>query len=187
MIKVFLITIIFWVNFSFAQVQTLRVDFYHTGDAKQEVFSLDQVVIEPLAWPGSTEQTIDNLNRGKYRFIVKDKASGKVLFTRSFSSIYGEWETTGEAKKIKRTFHESLRFPQPASLVNITIEKRDDKHQFQVVWQTEIDPSYYLNHRESAMYKDQVIAIEHNGSSEEKVDLLIRHLMEKGYILFVKM
>lgn len=167
-----------WANFSFAQVQTLRVDFYHTGDANQEIFSLDQVVIEPLAWPGSQEQTLDNLNRGKYRFIVQDKASNKVLFTRSFSSIYGEWETTNEAREIKRTFHESLRFPQPENRVKITIEKRDDKHQFQVVWQTQIDPNHYLNHRESAMYKEQVIAIEHNGPAEEKVDLLI---MGDGY------
>lgn len=178
MIKLFIITVLFWAKFSFAQVQTLRVDIYHTGDATQEIFSLDQIVIEPLAWPGSTEQTIDNLNRGKYRFVIKDKASSKVLFTRSYSSIYGEWETTGEAMKIKRTFHESLRFPKPESLVDITIEKRDDKHQFQIVWQTEIDPNHYLNHLESASYKGQVIAIEENGSPEDKVDLLI---MGDGY------
>jgi hypothetical protein len=116
---------------------------------------------------------LDNLNRGKYRFIVKDKKSDKVLFTRSFSSIYGEWETTNEATKIKRTFHESLRFPKPKDLVNIVIEKRDQRHQFQAVWQTEIDPNHYLNHRESALYEEQVITIEQNGSPENKVDLLI--------------
>ncbi len=100
MIRVLLAAMfLFWSNLSLAQVQTLRVDFYHTGDAKQEIFSLDRIIIEPLAWPGSTEQTIDNLKRGKYRFIVKDIASNKTLFTRSFSSIYGEWETINEAKK----------------------------------------------------------------------------------------
>lgn len=176
--KILLISLLFWANLTFAQVQTLRVDYFHTGSANQEIFSLDQIVIEPLAWPGSSTQTIDNLNRGKYRFIVKDKASKKTLFTRSFSSIYGEWETTGEAKKIKRTFHESLRFPQPKNTVEITIEKRDSTHEFQVAWQTDINPNDYLNHRESAMYQEQVIAIEQNGSPEEKVDLLI---MGDGY------
>lgn len=176
--KILLISLLFWANLTFAQVQTLRVDYFHTGSANQEIFSLDQIVIEPLAWPGSSTQTIDNLNRGKYRFIVKDKASKKTLFTRSFSSIYGEWETTGKAKKIKRTFHESLRFPQPKNTVEITIEKRDSTHEFQVAWQTDINPNDYLNHRESAMYQEQVIAIEQNGSPEEKVDLLI---MGDGY------
>jgi len=178
MAKFFMLTALLWTSLSFAQEQTLRVDFYHTGDANQEIFSLDRIVIEPLAWPGSSKQFIDNLNRGKYRFIVKDKISNKVLFTRSFSSIYGEWETTAEAKKIKRTFHESLRFPQPENIVAISIEKRDDIHQFKTVWQTEIDPNHYLNHRESAMYQDQVIVIEQNGPAEEKVDLLI---MGDGY------
>ncbi|WNC70097.1 M64 family metallopeptidase [Thalassotalea nanhaiensis] len=156
-----------------AQVQTLRVDYYHTGDSQQEIFSLDSVVVEPLAWPGSKSQVLDDLNRGKYRFIIKDKTSKQVLFTRSYSSIYGEWETTGEAKKIKRTFHESLRFPMPDKEVIIEIEKRDAKHQFQNVWTTEIDPNHYLNHRESAGYAEQVIAIEHNGDPKNKVDLLI--------------
>ena len=30
----------------------MRLDYYHTGDASQEVFSVDRVVIEPLPWPG---------------------------------------------------------------------------------------------------------------------------------------
>lgn len=171
-ISVVLLTI-FWINNSFAEVATVRVDYYHTGDYQQEMFSLDQVVIEPLAWSGSLNQQIDNLNRGKYRFIVKDKKSAEILFTRSFSSIYGEWETTGEAKQSKRTFHESLRFPKPDRLATIIIEKRDEQHQFKMIWQTDIEPDYYLNHRESGLYKDQVITIEQNGSSEDKVDLLI--------------
>ncbi|MCF2948283.1 IgA Peptidase M64 [Paraglaciecola aquimarina] len=156
-----------------AKVQTLRLDYYHTGDSQQEVFSLDRVVVEPLAWPGPNSQVFDNLNRGKYRFIVKNKMSQELLFTRSYSSIYGEWETTAEANKIKRTFHESLRFPMPEDEVIIEIEKRDTNHQFQKVWSTEIDPNHYLNHRESAAYSEQLIAIEQNGDPKHKVDLLI--------------
>ena len=34
--------------------QTMRVDFYHTGNAKEERFSVDRVVVEPLPWPGRT-------------------------------------------------------------------------------------------------------------------------------------
>lgn len=173
MIRFSALLFILWSTQCFAETRTLRVDFYHTGDHQQEIFSLDQVIIEPLAWPGSKHQTIDTLNRGKYRFIVRDKTSNKVLYTRSFSSIYGEWETTGEAKKMKRTFHESLRFPKPENTVNISIEKRDARQQFKQVWKTEINPDYYLNHVESANYKEQVIEIEQNGSPTDKVDLLI--------------
>ncbi len=33
--------------------KTLRVDYYHTGNATEEHFSLDRVVLEPGAWPGN--------------------------------------------------------------------------------------------------------------------------------------
>ena len=87
---------------------TMRVDYFHTGNAAEERFSLDRVVVEPLAWPGNPARPIDDTNRGKYVFDVVDDATGKTLFSRGFSSIYGEWETTAEAKIVNRTFAESL-------------------------------------------------------------------------------
>src|SRR5215510_995264 len=94
-----------WLSASLASAaSTMRVDFYHTGNAKEERFSLDRVVVEPLPWPGNPSRPIDGTNRGKYFFEVIDSVSQTVLFSRGFSSIYGEWETTAEAQKIDRTF-----------------------------------------------------------------------------------
>src|SRR5436190_17484108 len=90
---------------------TMRVDYYHTGNEKEEHFSLDRVVVEPLPWAGNVARSIDKSNLGKYFFEVIDVASGATLYSRGFASVYGEWETTGEAQKINRTFSESLRFP----------------------------------------------------------------------------
>src|SRR5512132_1324591 len=87
--------------------KTMRVDYYHTGNATEERFSVDRVVIEPLPWPGNPRRAIDDTNRGKYFFEVHDAGSGRVLYSRGFSSIYGEWETTAEAKAMHRTFSES--------------------------------------------------------------------------------
>ena len=78
--------------------RTMRVDYYHTGNDKEERFSLDRVVVEPLPWPGNPARPIDTTNRGKYFFEVVDAATGTVLYSRGFSSIYGEWETTAEAQ-----------------------------------------------------------------------------------------
>ena len=91
----------------------MRLDYYHTGDATHEVFSHDRVVIEPLPWPGNPRHAIDDTNPGKYLFEVRDRATNRMLYSRGFSSIYGEWETTDEAKRMNRTFSESLRFPAP--------------------------------------------------------------------------
>ena len=93
-----------------AAPETMRVDFYHTGNHEMEMFSLEQVVVEPLPWTGNMNYPIDETLRGKYLFEIVDADSGMVSWSRSFSSIYGEWETTAEARRINRTYHESVRF-----------------------------------------------------------------------------
>src|SRR5512147_2291631 len=87
-------------SFAFAQPRTMRLDYYHTGNATQEMFSLDRVVLEPLPWPGDLKKSIDDSNLGKYFFEVRDRATGRLLYSRGFASVYGEWETIGEAQKI---------------------------------------------------------------------------------------
>ncbi len=165
---------VFFGPVSFAeQPRSMRIDFYHTGNRDLEIFSLDQVVLEPLPWPGNMLQPIDTTFRGKYAFAIIDPDSGVIAWSRSFSSIYGEWETTGEAREINRTFHESLRFPAQSQPFDVIVSKRDDKNEFQEVWNARIDPNDYLVHRASAAYADHVVAIEQNGDPAIKVDLLI--------------
>ena len=97
--------------------QTLRVDYFHTGNAREERFALERVVVEPLPWPGDLAKTVDDTNLGKYLFEVIDRSSHRILYSRGFASIYGEWETTAEARTAARTFSESLRFPLPGAPV----------------------------------------------------------------------
>ena len=151
----------------------MRLDYYHTGDASQEVFSVDRVVIEPLPWPGDPAQAIDKSNLGKYFFEVRDQKTKELLYSRGFASIYGEWETTDEAKTIKRTFQESLRFPAPAAPVSIVLKKRDAKNVFQDTWTTTIDPAGQFVDRSNPTPPARLITIQKSGEPETKVDFLI--------------
>jgi len=156
-----------------AAIQTMRLDYYHTGDASQEVFSVDRVVIEPLPWPGDPAQAIDSSNLGKYLFEVRDAKTKQVLYSRGFASIYGEWETTDEAKTIKRTFQESMRFPAPTAPVSIVLKKRDAKNTFQDIWTTTIDPADQFIDRSKQTPPAPVISIQKTGDPETRVDFLI--------------
>jgi hypothetical protein len=155
---------------------TMRVDFFHSGNHASELFSLDQVVIEPLPWTGNMAQPIDRTLRGKYLFEIIN--NGKIAWSRSFSSIYGEWEITSEAREINRSFHESVRFPAQADVFELVLKKRDEANQFKEIWRIELDPNDHLVHRESARYADQVVAIHEGGDPATTVDLL---LMGDGY------
>jgi hypothetical protein len=156
-----------------AAPETMRLDYYHTGNAKQEMFSIDRVLIEPLPWPGNTAKNIDNSNLGKYLFEVKDQGTQRLLYSRGFASIYGEWETTDEASKVARTFHESLRFPAPSAPVEIILKKRDAKNVFQQIWSITVDPKDIFIDRSRTSPPAPLITIQKMGEPETKVDFLI--------------
>ena len=78
-----LLTLLFAITgAAFADVPTVRVDYYHTGDADSETFSLHQIVVEPLPWPGHPDKSIDTLRRGHFLFQVEDPETDAVLYSR---------------------------------------------------------------------------------------------------------
>jgi hypothetical protein len=158
---------------AFAAPQTIRVDYYHTGNSKQEVFSVDRVVVEPLPWPGDMSKTIDDTNLGKYFFEVRDQKTQRVLYSRGFASIFGEWETTDEATTMMRTFSESLRFPAPDAPVEIILKKRDTHNDWRDIWSTDIDPKAIFVDRSRVPAPARLIAIQKMGNPATKVDFVI--------------
>ncbi|MCD4789031.1 MAG: IgA Peptidase M64, partial [Bacteroidales bacterium] len=124
-------------------------------------------------WSGSKTILLDELNRGLYFFEVQDLETGTPLYSRGFSSIFGEWQTIPEAKEKWGTLHESVRFPWPKKPIKVIMKKRDYKNNFVKIWETEIDPvSRSVNPAELHNdYKtfDYII----NGPAEDKVDIVI--------------
>lgn len=156
-----------------ADTQTMRLDYYHTGNSKQEAFSVDRVVIEPLPWPGNLSQNIDKSKLGKYLFEVYDQKTRQLVYSRGFASIYGEWETTDEAASSMRTFHESLRFPAPTTPVEVVLKKRDAKNAFVQIWSTAINPDDMFVDRSKSAPPAPLITIHKSGEPNRKVDFLI--------------
>ena len=159
-----------------AQPATMRLDYFHTGSHGTEIFAVDRVLVEPLPWPGSMARTVDDGQSGAYRFEVRD-AVGGLLYARGFSSVFGEWATTPEAQRTARTFHETLRFPEPAATVQVTVFERDSSQAFRPVWQTTIDPADRFVDR-AAPPPQTLIELERHGAPPDKVDLL---LLGDGY------
>lgn len=154
--------------------QTMRVDYYHTGNARHESFSLDRIVIEPLPWPGNLDRRLDTTNSGKYLFEVIDKASGTPLYSRGFNSIYGEWETTAEAQTINRTYSESLRFPALATPARVVLRKRDAANRFRDLWTFEVDPAdKFIVRGQARAEAGPLIKLHERGDPATKLDVLI--------------
>jgi hypothetical protein len=164
-------------TFTIAQTRTMRVDYSHTGDANSEVFGMDRIVTEPLPWPGNPTQAVDDSNLGNYLFEVHDQKSDRLLYSRGFSSIYAEWKTTDEAKTMRRTFSESLRFPGPNAPVKVVLKERKEGV-FRDVWTVNVDPKDMFIDTSKPPSPGELFALQKTGEPAQKVDLLI---MGDGY------
>ncbi len=153
--------------------RTFRVDLFHTGTATEERFALDRLVLEPLPFPGNPARPIDDTNLGKYFFEVRDLASNRVLYSRGYASIFGEWETTDEARKATRTFSESLRFPAPERPVQVVVKKRGEGNAFREVWSAVVDPKDRFVDGARPPSPGPVIELQRSGDPTEKLDLLL--------------
>src|SRR5437762_11516275 len=72
--------------------KTMRVELSHGGGPGGEVVGLDRVVSDG-AWAGSTTRLVDETNLGTYQFLVLDRETNRLLYSRGYSSLYAEWET----------------------------------------------------------------------------------------------
>jgi hypothetical protein len=157
--------------------KTMRVDIFHTGGMGEEIIALDRVVSDG-PWPGSRTILIDELNLGKYLVEVIDPKTNRVLYSRGFATIYGEWETTGEARRTHQTFHESLRFPWPKHPVQVVLKKREPERGFHQLWSTMVDPDSRFVNPADLPPAGRVWTVFENGPPAEKVDIL---LIGEGY------
>jgi hypothetical protein len=104
---------------------------------------------------------------------VIERATNRPVYSRGFASIYGEWETTGEAKTTTRTFHESIRFPAPDGPVQVVVKKRDARNAFREIWSVLVDPKDMFVDPSKPASPGPLIEIQKSGDPAEKVDFLI--------------
>lgn len=157
---------------------TMRVDFFITGDAKEELITLD-AVYKQERWAGNPRKTIDELNLGGYYVKVYDVASNRLIFSRGFSCIFFEYRTTDPALNgVKKTFHESVLIPYPHRPIIFVIESRDKLNLLHPVFIRKIDPSDVTIIRQGPAPQDKVFEIMTNGDCHDKVDFLF---LAEGY------
>lgn len=183
--RILLFVIVFY-SISFSQIKfeeyftdkTLRFDYFHIGDINSQLIALDEMREEPF-WGGPKKNLIDPFNFGNYKYEVYDKATGKLIFSRGYSTLFAEWLTTPEAKKYKRAFHETIIFPFPKKEVILKIYARDEKNIFKQVYEFEIDPSNQFIKKDKPD-KFNAIKFLYNGDPSSKVDIVV---IPEGYTI----
>lgn len=119
---------------------TLRIDYYHTGDAEREFSALDRVYRQGQ-WAGSRQRLLDPFRYGGYLVEARDESTGRLLFSKGFDSYFGEYRTTAAAGDGRlRTFHETVLMPFPKKAVEVTLTARRRNGTRTVIGTFTIDP-----------------------------------------------
>ena len=151
--------------------KTMRIDYYHIGDAKEEIITIDQIYQQGI-WAGNPKNLIDPFNNGKYEIKVYDVASNRLIYSKGFATYFGEFTTTDPALKgIKRTYHETVLIPYSKKPVLVVLERRNKKNILEPLFTTEIDPADYHINKENSDSDDRVYEALNNGDPHAKVDL----------------
>lgn len=156
--------------------KTLRMDYYHSGNDTTESYTFDELIKEPF-WGGSHINLVDTMGYGDYYIKMFAVRNDSLLYSRGYSTLFREWQTTPEAKKINRTFSETVVMPYPKEKVRIELYSRDWNGVFHKKFTCEVDTGNLW------IRKDQRLAypsfdVQVKGDPAHKVDVVI---LPEGY------
>jgi len=156
--------------------KTLRLDYYHSGNDTNEVYTLDELIKEPY-WGGSHVNLVDTMNYGDYYVKMFNVKNDSLLYSRGYSTLFREWQTTPEAKKENRTFSETVVMPFPKEKVRIELYSRDWNGVFHKKFSCEVDTGRSLiRHDHRLVYPSFDVQVK--GDPAQKVDVVI---LPEGY------
>ena len=82
----------------FFQDKTMRLDYYHTGNDKTEIYSFDELIEEPY-WGGSKVNLVDTFEYGNFYVKVFNVQNDSLLYSRGYSSCSASGRPQRKLKK----------------------------------------------------------------------------------------
>lgn len=137
--KIFFVSLLLVSFFAKAQWEenfenaSLRIDYYHSGRYQVDYFSLQSCQKLPF-YSGSHTYLIDQTNNGAYKVALFDRKSKQMIFSKGFSSLFNEWQSSQEAKNMCGNYEETVIVPYPKNDVDIVFFSRDTLNNWQEVF-----------------------------------------------------
>lgn len=158
--------------------KTLRIDYLMGGDANSQTVFLKELKEEPH-WGGSTVNLIDKFGYGTFGFKLYDEESGELIYSKGFNSLFQEWQSTDEAKKLKKAFYQVNVMPYPKKTARFVLESRRWDGSMEQICEYTIDPANYFIGREKPLAVPYT-KIMGKGSPDKSVDIAF---IAEGYTL----
>lgn len=159
--------------------KTLRVDYIFNGNASGQAICLDGLSALPT-WAGRKHHLAELPLQGNGQIVMRNAASGKTIYTTSFSSLFQEWLETDEAQNVTKGFENTFLLPYPLQPVEIEITLLDPRRNVRASMKHIVHPNDVLIEQKGNSHITPHKYLLHNDSPEKCIDVAI---LAEGYTL----
>ncbi len=159
-----------------AQEKTLRVDYVFSGTDKASEISLDRMYSFD-GWAGRRVNLDKVPVKGNGQISMTDAATGKVVYRLPFSTLFQEWQTSDEARFVRKSFENTFLLPMPSSKAVVKVELFDSKGVLTASLKHVVDPSDILIRHLKPVSPEHRYLLK-SGDPAEKIDVAV---VAEGY------
>lgn len=174
-----LVLLIFLISFSYVSFgqhfedyfvnKSLRINYLHVG--KNDTQKIESVSFyHGGKWSGTRNYLIEPRRYGDMLIEVFDASNGKLIFSRSYSCLFGEYASTKRAETEMGSFEEAINVPFPKNKITFKITNFSRKLIPTVLYEGIFDPK--LTSSEPFTKENKVKNIHIGGSIEKSIDIL---------------
>lgn len=107
---------------------TLRLDYIFSGNATTQRISLDKLNVMPR-WYGKRKRLAELPVEGNGQITVRKHGTNDIVYRNSFSTLFQEWQSYDEAKRMDKAFENVFLIPMPKDTVDVTVDLRNNRHE----------------------------------------------------------
>jgi len=149
--------------------KTLRINYLHIGKSDSE--KIESVSFHHGGkWSGTRSFLIEPKRYGDMLVEIFDAIDGKLIFSRSYSCLFGEYASTKRAETEIGSFEEAINVPYPKTKINFKITSFNRKLIPTLLYEGVFDPKTTKSEPFTKEHKVKNIHI--GGSIEKSIDIL---------------
>ncbi|MGS2722496.1 M64 family metallopeptidase [Porticoccus sp. GXU_MW_L64] len=162
----------------FVDDKTLRFDYLHTGDRDTESVAEDSLYWQP-GWAGLKENLVDPFTHASYRLTMRDKATGRAIYGKSFFADLREYKIslTAENNALK-SYHQTLLMPFPKQAVTVEIDFVDAHRENHRIFTGDFSAQRLQAVKQRQVEPSVIVPVGDIGDRAKRVDLVI---LAEGY------
>ena len=157
--------------------KTLRINYIHSGTKDKDSIEVKNYQVDNL-WAGSLTNLIDSYDYGCHKIMVYDVKTNQLIYSRTYSCLFGEYRTTEKGATQSKAFKETIRCPYPKKSVRIEFLTRNQHSDFEKRQEIILEPKK-INVLPNT-YHCEVMDLHIGGNYNKAYDLVI---VPEGYAM----